>query len=403
MHPHGTLSLDARFGEMPNGRHARELARWDADMGRWLCFDGELEPEFVTERTPMKLPLARTSLAIALGFFVSFLFVDAATFRAYTHPWLWAIAFGPCAGSVLLALLLSYTPAGQRHFPLLAGLVLVFNAAGLVAMVGHGTRVGVNVPYETLIIHMLFDFFLLGVRYRFAFPLSVLTGLAYVLLNQALGMAPQPLMESSFFLLGTVLLGSMACRRLEMAERRSWLQGHALAEASRLDPLTGVLNHAAFYARCEQVLAQAQRARCPVALAVVDLDKFKAFNDTRGHLAGDECLCAITEVLRASARRPLDLVARLGGDEFALLWFGTDAESACGYAEALRARVEALGDASDDGRAAAVTLSIGLSVMHDRQCSAEQLVHEADTAMYRAKQAGGNRVCLDPEELAVLD
>ena len=393
--PRALPSLPPRFGEGNPGEYGGKLKRWLERDSLSLRFDGATEAEYLVDRTRSYLSLARLSLAIALAFFVGYLVADALSFRAYVHGWLWATLLGLCALPVALLIGVSFLEAGRRHYPRLAVAVLVLNGTGLVGISVYGNATGVQTPYEILIIHLLYDFFLIGVRFSIALPLALVAATAYSVLNAMAGLDPHALFESSVFLFGTVLLGAMACRLLEATQRKGWLQAQALREMARLDPVTGLLNNKAFYARCEQVLRQAGREDRPAALAVIDLDKFKEFNDTQGHLAGDDCLRRIADAVRDSARRPLDLAARLGGDEFAAVWFDTSDEEACGYAERLRVAVERLGFASADARHLRVTVSIGIAgIGGGEPCTPQRLVREADSAMYRAKQAGGNLIAV---------
>jgi diguanylate cyclase (GGDEF)-like protein len=151
------------------------------------------------------------------------------------------------------------------------------------------------------------------------------------------------------------------------------------------DPLTGVLNRRAFFERLRTTLATRDRAELLVCL--VDLDSFKAVNDTSGHAAGDAVLVAVAQALGA-ALRETDTVARLGGDEFAVLAAGTHSQD---IAERLREAV------ARTGAAAGVTASIG-AVVPTAGESIEEVLHRADLVMYQAKNDGGNGVCFGSAE-----
>jgi diguanylate cyclase (GGDEF)-like protein len=153
------------------------------------------------------------------------------------------------------------------------------------------------------------------------------------------------------------------------------------------DPLTGLLNRAAFEEALHHEVAGARR-ELPPTLLLVDLDGFKQVNDTLGHLVGDEVLVRVARLLEAGVRRS-DIVARLGGDEFAVLLPRTAPARARDLARRLLAKVSA-DDALNDERAP-VGFSIGLACLPDPR-SGEQLVAAADEAMYRAKRAGGSDV-----------
>ena len=155
------------------------------------------------------------------------------------------------------------------------------------------------------------------------------------------------------------------------------------------DPLTGLPNRALFTERLEQALRRAHRSNRPVGVLMLDLDQFKAINDTLGHGAGDRLLTAVGEQLRRAAREE-DTVARLGGDEFALVLEDLDdptiAVTVAGRILTMLQHPASLGD-----RQVTTTASIGVAVATDLPVTAEELLRDADTAMYAAKQGGRNR------------
>jgi diguanylate cyclase (GGDEF)-like protein len=127
-----------------------------------------------------------------------------------------------------------------------------------------------------------------------------------------------------------------------------------------------------------------------VALIMLDLDHFKAVNDTYGHPAGDRVLVALADALRQSMRE-VDVVGRLGGEEFAILMPDTSAEAATQAAERIRRAIEAL-VLDIDGQRLAFTASFGVAVFGRADDTIHDLFTRADRALYRAKQAGRNRV-----------
>ncbi len=164
------------------------------------------------------------------------------------------------------------------------------------------------------------------------------------------------------------------------------------AELRRLattDALTGVANRRFFLERMDHELARFKRLGKPVALLMVDLDRFKRVNDTYGHAAGDDVLKHFARLAQQMLRK-IDLIGRLGGEEFAVLLPGTDGEGALRFAERLRdafAQTPARSGA-DDIR---VTLSVGVTLLRKEDERVEALAR-ADRALYRAKDEGRNRV-----------
>jgi diguanylate cyclase (GGDEF)-like protein len=186
-----------------------------------------------------------------------------------------------------------------------------------------------------------------------------------------------------------------ALRRLVDERTRALAEANQrLERLSALDPLTGLANRRRF----DEVLDVEWRRGCrsggPISLILFDLDFFKRYNDTNGHLAGDECLRQVARVLSGALGRAGDLVARYGGEEFVALLPDLGEEAALALAERLRAGVEALGlphDASAVSRL--VTISAGVATMvADERHSPAVLVAAADRALYQAKRGGRNLV-----------
>lgn len=161
------------------------------------------------------------------------------------------------------------------------------------------------------------------------------------------------------------------------------------AELSRTDQLTSLLNRRAFYEAAQHVLVIAARYGHPVTIAYIDIDDFKAVNDTLGHERGDTALRDAAELLRQCIRRG-DVAARLGGDEFAVLLPETGADGAFALLERLRARLaDALGRIPHP-----ITVTVGAASFAVPPDDVEELVRVADETMYAAKSDGKNRVRL---------
>jgi diguanylate cyclase (GGDEF)-like protein/PAS domain S-box-containing protein len=161
-----------------------------------------------------------------------------------------------------------------------------------------------------------------------------------------------------------------------------------LVRAATTDPLTGLLNRAAFRRAAADALGAARRGT-PSVLAILDLDYFKHVNDTYGHAAGDAALLMLADLLRENLR-PEDAIGRVGGEEFAILFAGLTMTAAAPIAERLRRLLQAARFATDEGPAA-VTMSLGLAVLDSRR-SVDAALRLADAALYAAKRKGRNRI-----------
>ena len=173
---------------------------------------------------------------------------------------------------------------------------------------------------------------------------------------------------------------------------RMWLERQALH-----DPLTKLPNRLLLMDRARQALTRLRRSNGPVALLFIDLDGFKAINDNLGHAVGDHLLISMAERL-AEMLRDSDTVARLGGDEFVILAEDLDSDAeALAVAERVLHALEApfqVGTAE-----VSMLASVGVSISHDPEADPEDLLREADVAMYRAKRAGGHNLELFNENL----
>jgi diguanylate cyclase (GGDEF)-like protein/PAS domain S-box-containing protein len=184
-------------------------------------------------------------------------------------------------------------------------------------------------------------------------------------------------------------------KRLEEAQKKLRVQQEKLYEAnSRLealastDSLTGLKNRRAFEERLEEEVGRTRRHGHQLALVLLDIDHFKSFNDTFGHPKGDEVLRNIGRLIKRTSRET-DVCARYGGEEFAIILPHTDQDGALGLAERLRRAIE---EAVWEDRP--MTASVGVAHICREVTTAEQLLDQADRALYRSKQDGRNRVTM---------
>lgn len=164
------------------------------------------------------------------------------------------------------------------------------------------------------------------------------------------------------------------------------------------DGLTGIANRRCFDESLEIEWRRSIRSQDWVSVILIDVDFFKACNDTYGHLVGDEILQRVAAALMDCVRRPADLVARYGGDEFVVMLSATDTEGASRLAEKIRASVEALQLKNKESSVAeVVTITLGVAAALPVAGSSPLSILElADRMLYRAKQDGRNCVCVAP-------
>jgi diguanylate cyclase (GGDEF)-like protein len=185
----------------------------------------------------------------------------------------------------------------------------------------------------------------------------------------------------------------LAKEALEERARALTAVNAQLEQISKFDSLTGVHNRRSFDAAIEGEWRRAVRLGTPLSLMVLDLDRFKDFNDLYGHPAGDECLRQVAHLLRDSLQRVSDLVARYGGEEFVVVLPNTWLAGAADLAERIRSGVQGLAITHGATERGVVTVSLGVACMVPTPASGPStLVEAADAALYRAKREGRNRV-----------
>ncbi|HWP35108.1 MAG TPA: sensor domain-containing diguanylate cyclase, partial [Thermodesulfobacteriota bacterium] len=220
----------------------------------------------------------------------------------------------------------------------------------------------------------------------------VLKGRTVGVLNLADKASGEPFDEADLRLLTAVAAhAAVAIERSVFYER-----SEALKQISITDGLTGLLNRHYFEERLTEELDRAVRTRSRVSLAMLDIDGFKLFNDTHGHLAGDEALRLVAATVRAAVRS-MDIVARYGGEEFAVILPETGRTEASAIAERIRREVERL-TFDVEGEPYQLTISAGVAEFPEDATGVRELLTHADKALYAAKAAGKNRVMLPPAQ-----
>lgn len=217
------------------------------------------------------------------------------------------------------------------------------------------------------------------------------------------------IMRAQEFILTLAILGlgfSVLLRELKATERsleekvkartRELEESNAkLATLSTTDSLTGLANRRRFDTVLADEWARALRTGQPLALALLDIDLFKNYNDCYGHQRGDECLTTVAGSFSSIIHRGGDLAARYGGEEFAFIAPATDPAGALRMAETLRAALEAMRLPHDGSPFGIVTASLGVAVVTPtHETTAEHLLKLADDALYQAKKQGRNQVIL---------
>jgi len=193
--------------------------------------------------------------------------------------------------------------------------------------------------------------------------------------------------------LGNALLYGSLEERVEERTQALAAANRQLEVLSVTDSLTGLANRRRFGQLLDAEWDRAIRTGRPVGIVMIDVDLFKRYNDSYGHLAGDECLRRVAHTLAGCTRSAEDLVARYGGEEFAIVLPGADGAAAHAIGEQSRAAVAGLAVLHPSNQSGIVTVSVGTTAVAPTDPgSAEDIVAYADAAMYEAKKSGRNRV-----------
>ena len=244
-------------------------------------------------------------------------------------------------------------------------------------------------------VHRMFAF-----RRLDQYPLTIVAGVAES--EYLAGWRAAAVINAIFVLLVAVMIGVLAAGLRVQIQRRKRAED-SLARQALLDGLTGVANRRQFDAVLEREWNRVQRDGRPLALLMIDVDNFKAYNDRYGHLQGDKVLIAIAQTLAGCVVRSSDLAARYGGEEFAVILPATDTAGACANAERIRAAIVALNVPHVDAASGIITVSVGVAALSPNLTSGFLvLVQTADSALYNAKRSGRNRTAVMPEELTTV-
>ncbi len=364
------------------------------DGFRLLRFADGLEQRFRRYHGEVFLGRMRWGLLVAALLFLLFAALDALSLPESVRRQTLFIRLGLIVPMLQLASLATFSRRLRDSLQLISGVCSLYCGLGIVGIIWVARLHAFPLPYEGIILATVFFYFLTGLRLLAAALCGWLTFLGYLLVEVNTGLPGAVLLYSLFFLATANVIGSVGCYFLEYASRQNFLAQGLLQEVAEKDALTGLFNRRAFAERAEAAWRQALRDQQPVALAMLDVDFFKRYNDLYGHAAGDEALRALAQVLGRYARRPLDVVARYGGEEFVGFWYGLNEADILQILEEVRAEVERLGVAHARSDVAPVlTLSIGLAwQLPQAHQSLADALRLADVALYLAKEQGRNRL-----------
>ncbi len=195
-------------------------------------------------------------------------------------------------------------------------------------------------------------------------------------------------------LFGHLAIGLVGLLGIAIAGIKLNTSYETIKKQAAMDALTGVPNRRSFSESIFIEFERSQRHKQPLSVIMCDVDHFKAYNDTYGHSVGDVCLKRVAQMVQTSLKRPSDFCARYGGEEFVILLPNTSTNGAMHVAKRIRANIEKMGIPHKNSLPVKViTISLGVATFNGNSLvSHEELINQADMALYKAKEQGRNQV-----------
>ncbi len=233
-------------------------------------------------------------------------------------------------------------------------------------------------------------FFFLGLPYRAALVTSVTIVGSFIAAAIVLQVEAPVTVRSAILTIATVIICAMAARHIERRSRENFRQHRLIAQWAEQDALTGTKNRRVLDEHLARLWQRGIEDKRTLAVLLIDVDHFKAYNDRYGHQAGDAALRRVAQAMQGFISRPLHVLARYGGEEFAVILYDCDVEQALRIADGMRRAVRDLCIEHRESKIwPAVALSIGVAAIkpaHDR--NPRGLLQLADEALYKAKARG---------------
>ncbi|RTL01825.1 MAG: GGDEF domain-containing protein [Neisseriaceae bacterium] len=380
----------------------------------WLLFAPQLEAQFERDATAERVARFRVLGVIALLILNLFNITDRSMLPDIAEQAM-TIRLGILSPVMAAALLALYLPGVARWREWILAALVVLASASLIYFFTQSRHPNALQYHTGVILIVMFGNIVIRQRFWFAFATSLLILVLYITgIAQLQHMAPEIKLNSDMVLFSAVAISLVANYQMEYDSRRGYLQTllqriealklkrsrDELDRQAKSDPLTGLANRRYFDSRLLTEWSRAQREQESVAIIYLDVDNFKAYNDHYGHQAGDECLIRVAREINASVQRSSDVCARYGGEEFIILLPQTTLASARAVAERVRNAIEAIQLRHDYSDAAKwVTISCGVACCVPRPGdSSGSLIENADHALYAAKSAGRNQVCIHTQQ-----
>jgi diguanylate cyclase (GGDEF)-like protein len=371
---------------------------------RWLSFtDSLLELAFRKHHIDRAHARVRLHLWLAMVLVLSFIVIDEYVLHRAASGYLTTVRVLSLSSITVCVLITAGKDGYQRYYA--TAIQLLVPLFGLCAVANELIDQPAGVSFFAAIVLVVFAVYLLvGMLFVSALATGLFILAAYLFGAIAAGVPSKELFYNGTILLFSNVLGATASYSLEQLMRVGFLEARLLSDTANRDGLTGIYNRRAFDEHTERVWQQAIREQKRVALMLVDIDHFKAYNDFYGHQVGDQCLQQVAVILTSVCRRPLDFTARYGGEEFAVVLYDAEPEYLKELADRIHQSLLELGIAHPVSTGShRLTVSIGAAcVQPDQHRSIFGFVQFADEALYEAKDAGRDRTIIKDTEYAGL-
>jgi diguanylate cyclase (GGDEF) domain len=380
--------------------HAQQLERGFP----YLTFEPALEAEFRRAHRTETLPQVRRNLWLGVAFLLVFAALTHLVLDPDTNRQLDLIRACALLPLILIALVVVHSRWYERFYTLVSLLGAPLFGIGAVAIAVIAAKNGMSLV-SVVVLVTIYIYFMLGMTFYPALGAAITVFVAYAIAARLAALPAVPMIIDLAALGFTNVIGAIVCYSLERANRTAFLEERLLIETATRDGLTGIYNRRFFDEHVARIWSQAVRDRAPLALLLIDIDHFKAYNDCYGHQAGDECLRQVAASLGRAARRPLDVAARYGGEEFAVVLFDAARSHAEEAANRIRAGIEALAieHRANPAHGKRLTVSIGAACIEPSEGrSPFGFIQLADEALYAAKERGRDCVVIMDKEYAEL-
>jgi diguanylate cyclase (GGDEF)-like protein len=380
--------------------HAAQLQRGFP----WLVFEPTLESEFRQVFLAASLPQIRRNMWIAAVFVIGISLLTHMVLAPAVSRQLDVIRLSVFGPLLAFALWVAHSQWYYRIYPVASQVGAPIFGAGVAMIAVLAAAHGVSL-IATVVLVTIYIYFMLGMRFYPAVVSGILVFASYVVAAFWVGLRPGEILIDTGILVFANVMGAMVCYNLERANRTNFLESRLLTETASRDGLTGIHNRRVFDEQLDRMWVQATRDQVPLALMLIDIDHFKAYNDYYGHQAGDECLRQVAQCLMRSARRPLDVTTRYGGEEFAIVLYNARRDYVDDVARKLRGAIELLGirHLASPSPQKRLTVSIGSAcVIPAIGRSHFGFIQLADEALYAAKEQGRDQIVIMDKEYEQL-